>query len=106
MRRIDQVFNQLTARNQIRLDSRKARFDQMNDGERTNFKEVLNSALHKVDTMQKTADQLVIDYSAGKVENIHDVMVAMEKANISLNTAVEVRNRLMDGYREIMNLRF
>ncbi len=106
MRRIDQVVNQLTARNQIRMDSRKARFDRMNDGERANFKDVLNSALHKVDNLQSTADKLVLDYSAGKVENIHDVMVAMEKANIGLNAAVEVRNRLMDGYREIMNLRF
>lgn len=106
MNRIDLIYNQLSARNQIQSNARAARFDQLEDGQRENFKDVLSSALHSVDGMQKTADQVVLDYSAGKVENIHDVMVSIEKANLSLNMAVEVRNRLMDGYREIMNLRF
>ncbi|MCF7802836.1 MAG: flagellar hook-basal body complex protein FliE [Candidatus Marinimicrobia bacterium] len=106
MRNINLIYNQLNANNQIRNLERRANFDEMDQAQSQSFKNVLSDALSQVDTMQKEADEIVFDFSAGKVENVHDVMVALRKADISLKMAIEVRNRLMDGYREIMNLRF
>jgi len=106
MRNIDRIYHQLTAAHQIRSMEREANLQQLDSEEKASFKDVLSDALHQVDDLQESADQIVLDFSEGKVQNIHDVMVELEKADVGLKMAVEVRNRLMDGYRQIMNLRF
>ncbi len=40
----------------------------------------------------------------GDIDNIHDVMIASQKAELSLSFAIEIRNKLMDAYSEIMRL--
>ncbi len=67
---------------------------------------MLTEAFGQVDGLQKKADEMVIDFSKGHVENLHDVMVAIDKADIGLKLTVEIRNKLLDAYREVMNLRF
>jgi|GEM_PF-1503887 len=106
MRNINQIYNQLTAQNQIRTLEKRARFNELDKSQSESFKNVLSNALQEVDGLQKKAEEIVFEFSAGRVENVHDVMVALEKADLGLKMAVEVRNKLMDGYREIMNLRF
>lgn len=106
MRSINQIYNQLNAKNQIRNLEKRASFNNLDESQSESFKNVLSQALHKVDGLQKEADEIVFEFSAGRVENVHDVMVALEKADVGLKMAVEVRNRLMDAYSEIMNLRF
>lgn len=45
-------------------------------------------------------------YSMGETESIHDLQIAQQKANISLQYVVAVRDSFMSGYRELMNLQF
>lgn len=106
MRNINQIYNQLTAHNQIRNLETHANLNELDKSESENFKNILSDALQEVDGLQKKADEIVFEFSAGRVDNVHDVMVALEKADVGLKMAVEVRNKLMDAYREIMNLRF
>lgn len=106
MNNIDRIYHRLTAAQQIKSMERGPDFSRMEPEQKASFKDVLEDALHQVDELQQNADDIVLDFSEGKVEDIHDVMVALEKADVGLKMAVEVRNRLIDGYREIMNLRF
>jgi flagellar hook-basal body complex protein FliE len=68
------------------------------------FKEYLKQCIEGVDRLQKEADQAASDLVTGKVENVHQAMVAMEKADVSFRLMVEVRNRIVKAYEQIMKM--
>ena len=73
----------------------------------TPFSAFLNSAvnnLEEVSGLQKTADQMSVDFAVGKIDNIADVMIAQEKASVALQYTVQLRNKLLDAYNEIMRI--
>ncbi|MGC9772597.1 flagellar hook-basal body complex protein FliE [Fervidobacterium islandicum] len=76
-----------------------------NQGE-SEFSKVLSEALKSVNDQQKNVEKLTDDFAMGKVSNIHELIVEAEKASISLRLTVEVRNRIVEAYREIMRMQF
>ena len=68
------------------------------------FGEALKDVLGRVDDSMRAADELATRYIAGEEIDLHTVIVEMQKADISFRTMLEVRNKLVDAYREIMNL--
>jgi flagellar hook-basal body complex protein FliE len=72
---------------------------------RTDFASVLKSSLDGVNAMQQTAAQQSKAYSLGDDSvNLSDVMISAQKANIALQTTIQVRNKLVSAYTEIMNM--
>lgn len=72
---------------------------------RTDFAAALQSAVQQVNGTQQQAAQLAHDFELGKPgANLQDVMVSMQKANISFQTMVQVRNRLVSAYHDMMNM--
>lgn len=65
------------------------------------FKQVLDQTVQNLNE----ADRSVLEANTGGSADLHDVMIAMEKADISLKTLVQVRNKAVDAYDEIMNMR-
>lgn len=70
----------------------------------TDFANFLNDALHQVDSLQKNADAASIGIATGQSQDLHTAMVALEKANLSLSLTVEVRNKVLDAYNQIMRM--
>jgi len=70
------------------------------------FSKILSDALESVNDQQKSVEQMADDFAKGKVSNIHELVVEAEKASISLRLTVEVRNKIVDAYREIMRMQF
>ena len=70
------------------------------------FADTLKSLCEHVDREIKRADQETAAFAAGKRHDIHEVMVASEKASISFKLLLQVRNKLMDAYQEIMRMQF
>jgi len=68
------------------------------------FKDVLKGAVEEVDQLQHDAETSIQNLTAGKVENVHEVMIALDKADMSFRTMMEVRNKLVDAYREVMRM--
>ncbi len=68
------------------------------------FSKVLKEALDKVNNLQKNAEKAADDFAAGKISNIHEVIIEAEKASVALKLTVEVRNRIVEAYREIMRM--
>ncbi|HRW35174.1 MAG TPA: flagellar hook-basal body complex protein FliE [Thermotogota bacterium] len=68
------------------------------------FQKILNDALKSVNVQQKDAIQAEDDFAAGKISNIHDVIIRAEKAAMSLTMTMEVRNKIVDAYKEIMRM--
>lgn len=68
------------------------------------FSDTLKDAIQEVNQLQKVSDQKMQDLSTGKTDNIPDVMIAAEKADIALKLMVQVRSKIIDAYQEIMKM--
>ena len=70
-----------------------------------NFADALKTSLGEVNKMQNDAVQLQRNFTVGDPNtNLQDVMISMQKANIGFQQAVQVRNKLVQAYHEIMNM--
>lgn len=68
------------------------------------FSEMLKSAVNDVTRLQQEADQAITTLAAGKGENIHQTMIALEKASVSFQLMMQVRNKIVAAYEEIMRM--
>ncbi len=72
---------------------------------KVNFADALKTTLDKVSDSQNKADALGQAFSAGDDKvSLSDVMISMQKANIGFQATVQVRNKLVSAYHEIMNM--
>ena len=70
-----------------------------------NFADMLKGAVNSVNNAQQSADQLAQAFQLGdKDANIQDVMISLQKANLSFQTMVQVRNKLVSAYQDVMNM--
>lgn len=60
--------------------------------------------INQTNTIQKEANQIGLDFITGKTDNIHNVMIAQEKANVALQFTVQINNKVLDAYNEIMRI--
>ena len=67
------------------------------------FADTLGQAIQAVDKMQLAADDQATKVANGG-GNLHEMSLALEKADISMRLAVKVRNKLLDAYNEIMKM--
>lgn len=77
---------------------------QDNDGDDKTFAGMVREAVHSVDEAQKVADQKVEDVIMGRSDNVHEVMIAMEKAQLSFQLMVEIRNKAIETYQELSRM--
>lgn len=73
------------------------------------FENLFQSALSMVNdtnNLANAAEEAEISYALGLTDNTHDLQVAQQKANLSLQYTVAVRNKVLEAYKEIMNLQF
>lgn len=68
------------------------------------FMSTLNQAIEKVNQLQQSANRKAEQFAVGQTDNIADVMIAMEKADIALRLMMQVRNKIIEGYQEIMKM--
>ncbi len=68
------------------------------------FGDALKKAMQDLTALEKDSSVKVSELASGKLENVHDLMIAMEKSKLALGLAVEVRNKLIEGYKEIMRM--
>ena len=72
---------------------------------RVDFAEALKASLNQVNSAQVTADQLGQNFAMGDDKvSLSDVMISMQKANISFQATIQVRNKLVSAYHDIMNM--
>jgi flagellar hook-basal body complex protein FliE len=71
----------------------------------TDFGALLKASIDQVNTMQQNAGTLAENFESGAPgADLGEVMVALQKADISFKAMTEVRNRLVNAYQEIMNM--
>ncbi|OEG00398.1 flagellar hook-basal body complex protein FliE [Vulcanibacillus modesticaldus] len=82
----------ITEKRQNKIDSSKQ------------FSDVLKEALNGVTEDIKIAQELSDKIATGDVKDLHQVMIAMEKANLGLQLTVQVRNKVVEAYQEVMRM--
>jgi flagellar hook-basal body complex protein FliE len=71
---------------------------------RTPFSQYLKGAMEKVNELQLDSQRYKELLAVGEVDNLHDVAISAEKANISLQLVLGIRNKVVEAYREIMRM--
>jgi len=67
------------------------------------FQKILKRSVEEVDSLAKEANHSAEEMVAGRMD-VHQAMIAMEKAGISFRLMVQVRNKMMAAYEEIMRI--
>lgn len=80
------------------------KFDKVEKQGGAGFKETFSNFVNEVNDLQIKAGESVENFATGKVENVHEVMIAMSKAEVSFKFMMETRNKLIDAYKEIIRM--
>ena len=68
------------------------------------FGEILRGSMNEVNDLQIQADQAIQELAAGESKSLHETMILLEKADISFRLMMQVRNKLLEAYRDIMHM--
>ena len=68
------------------------------------FKKVFSSYLEDVNGLKAEADKAVRDLMVGRSENLHEVVAAVSEADLSFRLMMQIRNRLVEAYQQIMRM--
>ena len=69
------------------------------------FAQILQGSIDKVNQTQQQADQMAEKLAAGDTnQNLHEVMIALQTASVSFQEMVQVRNKLVTAYQDVMNM--
>ena len=89
----------------LRFEARSSRPEPMNGAVQQDFGQVLKSALENVNSLQADANALRTRFDMGdRSVNLSDVMIAGQKSSIAFEATVQVRNKVVEAYKTIMNM--
>jgi flagellar hook-basal body complex protein FliE len=84
----------------VQLEIRKS------PGQRSEFFQKLEGAMDKVEDLQSNAEQQVSDVLQGNGKDLHAALIAVEKADLSFQLMMQVRNKIVQAYQEISRMPF
>ncbi len=68
------------------------------------FTDILKDVVAETSKEQIASDKAIEKLNTGEAKNIHEVMISMEKADISMRLLVQMRNKIVDAYKEVMRM--
>lgn len=71
---------------------------------RESFSDFLKSSLENVSSLEKESEEYTVKLATGELENIHEAMITAQKADIALQFTMQIRNKVLDAYNEIMRM--
>ena len=100
---VESVLSQIRAMQEIAAGGQKAPATETPS--RVDFAQMLQTSLDQVSGAEQQATSLSQAFEKGDPNvNLQDVMISMQKANISFQTVVQVRNRVVAAYQDMMNM--
>lgn len=70
----------------------------------SSFSSALSEGLEKMDASARESDKLIEDVVAGRVTDFHEVALRLKESELSFRFSMEVRNKFVDAYREVMRM--
>lgn len=100
---LNQMITELRSTAQAAASKPVGKVDAASGG--ADFGEALKNAIEQVNAAQQEAQKMSEGFIAGTSEaNLQDVMIASQKASLSFQQMVQVRNKLVNAYQDIMNM--
>ena len=72
----------------------------------TSFSDTLHDSLNAVNDLQTKKSQMITSFASGETQNVHELMISMQKATLAVNITSAVRNKVLEAYRELSKLQF
>lgn len=101
------IINQIQfqARQASGINNRDAADNSENVGAGTPFSQLLSSSIHSLNQLQNRAKSESEAYMSGAPDiGLNDVMVSLQKSTLALNLGIQVRNKMVSAYQDIMNM--
>jgi flagellar hook-basal body complex protein FliE len=70
------------------------------------FGDLVNNFIEQTNNAQINSDVTIQDFASGKTDNVQQVVMAMANADMSFQLFMEIRNKLIDSYTELMRMQF
>lgn len=87
-----------------RIDTAVPRIEQAQKPDGDSFKDVLADSISEVQRLQNEADVTIRQLVSGELKDVTQAMVAIEKADVSFQTMMAVRNKIVSAYEEVMRM--
>ncbi|MBS4207628.1 flagellar hook-basal body complex protein FliE [Bacillus sp. FJAT-50079] len=97
-------LNLIQAVSSNQINSVQANMNRVEGEPKQNFATLLKSAINDVNEAQLQSDAATTKLAMGEQIELHDVMIAAQKATITLQAALEIRNKAVEAYQEIMRM--
>ena len=68
------------------------------------FGRILEGAMGEVNHLQNAADQAVEELATGRSEDVHNTMIALQKADVSFQLLMQIRNKVVSAYETVMRM--
>ncbi len=94
----------LSFNSEIHSPSQQLMVNDLNKIDQKSFSEMLQSSLQEVNELQVEANVAMEKLASGQTKNIHETMLAVEKADIAFRTMNQVRMKVIEAYKEIMRM--
>jgi len=69
-----------------------------------NFRDLMKKALTDLNVSQVGANDAIKSLATGGEENLHDIIISMEKASMTLQYAIQIRNKLLEAYQSVIQM--
>ncbi len=70
------------------------------------FADTLSTSLKEVNNLQADKSAAVKSFASGETQNVHELMITMQKASVAVTMTAAVRNKAMEAYKELSRLQF
>ncbi len=75
-----------------------------NATEKASFASILQNSIEQVNELQQTSHNMADAFVRGETDDLVGVMISQQKARVASTAMIEVRNKLLESYREVMNM--
>ena len=92
----------------INTDSLKSLTDRLTEQSQKKgtvpFGDILKGFMNEVNDLQINMDKKIEQFAAGQTKDVHEVMIAVEEADVAFQLMMEIRNKLLKAFEEVMRM--
>lgn len=70
------------------------------------FTDTINSSVETVNTMQSEKSKMIQSFASGETQNVHELMITLQKASVAMKMTSAVRSKVMEAYRDLSKMQF
>ena len=70
------------------------------------FSDTLSASINKVNELQHEKNAMVTSFASGETQNVHELMISLQKASVAMKMTSAVRNKVLEAYKELSKIQF